>query len=148
MILRELLEKIIQTEDIASLVYERIAAVNKGDIATTALAFAKEETYHAQVIQSIIERSKGLENPVPEEVGILVELAQKEGGDPTIKLIGASRKQLFQHALQIEKNSITLYEDIVRYFAPHTTERQHFEKLAKEERAHMYFILKKLHELK
>lgn len=148
MILRELLEEIIQTEDIASGVYEKISVENGGDIATTAVTFAKQEKNHSQVIRSIIERSEDLENPAPEQLGLLLKLAQKEDGEPTFKLVGASRKQLFQYSLQMEKNSINLYEEIVRYFGPETIEGQLFEKLSKEERAHMYFILNKLHELK
>lgn len=148
MILGELLEEIFKDEEYASLVYERIAAVNEEDIKATALTFVKEEKDHSKVIQSIIELGEGLENPVPEEVVLKLKMSKKEGKDASLDLAGASRKQLFHYALQMEKDSIAQYEDIARCFDSETMGRQQFEKLAKDERNHMYFILKKLHELK
>src|SRR6056297_835591 len=148
MILNDLLKKLIQTESNASEVYEHIAAVNEGDIKATALTFSKEEKNHSQVIKSILDLEEGLEIEVPEEVELIIETNDKEGGDTDSELAGASRKQLFKFALQMEKNSVNLYEKISQCFETKTTGKQQFEKLAKEERSHMYFILKKLHELK
>ncbi|QUH24516.1 hypothetical protein [Serpentinicella alkaliphila] len=148
MLLRELLEELVLAEELGSQTYEKIAEVNEGDIAKTTLIFAKEEKKHTKVIQYLSEVIEGLENPVPEEVVLLLKKNSGKGEDPTFELEGASRKQLFQYALQIEKNSIELYEEIARHYEPDTVEMKEFIKLAKGERAHMYYILKILHDLK
>lgn len=61
---------------------------------------------------------------------------------------GITKKELFTYALKLEKASILLYEELVKHFQFSPYLLQVFTKLIEEERKHMYFILRKLHEFK
>jgi|GEM_PF-1085409 len=148
MIFRELLEHIITTEERAGEIYENIAKISDGDLEMTALNFARQEQHHKETIKKFINESKELSQKVPENATLLLESYEKSQVEAVIKNISSSRKELFKFALQMEKDSITLYEEIIRLFHLENFSKEYFEKLVKEERGHMYFVLKQLHELK
>lgn len=146
MLLKEVLKELVESEDSASELYEKIAEVNEGEVEKTARVFSKQEQQHALFIQSIMDQLESLEEPLKPEVEQLMILYREEELTHSI-IAAASRKQLFRHALKMERNSITLYEELSRHFDAGTIGRKHFEKLVAEERTHMYFILRQLHEL-
>jgi len=148
MIFKELLEHIISTEERAGRIYESIAKISDGDIEITALNFARQEQHHKEIINQFINEGKTLDQIVPENATLLLESYENNQREALIKDVSASRKELFRFALQMEKDSITLYEEIIRLFHLEDFSKQYFEKLVKEERGHMYYVLKQLHELK
>lgn len=148
MIFKELLEHIITTEERAGKIYENIAKISDGDIESTALNFAKQEQHHKKIINKYINEGNELFQNVPENATLLLESYENVQKEAVIKDVSASRKELFKFALQMEKDSITLYEEIIRLFHLEDFSKEYFEKLVKEERGHMYYVLKQLHELK
>jgi len=148
MIFKELLEHIISTEERAGRIYDNIAEISDGDIKTTALNFAKQEQHHKEIINQFISEGKALTQDVPENAALLLASYESNQRIALIEEVSTSRKKLFKFALQMEKDSITLYEEIIRLFKLDEFSKKHFEKLVKEERGHMYYVLKQLHELK
>ncbi|MPN55674.1 hypothetical protein SDC9_203358 [bioreactor metagenome] len=57
-------------------------------------------------------------------------------------------KDFFIFALGIEKSSINIYSKVLELIKEPSEEYSLFEKLIEEEKKHMIYILKKIHELK
>lgn len=148
MIFKELLEHIVSTEERAGRIYESIAKISDDDIKKTAVSFAKQEQHHKEIINEFIRDGNELDQVVPENATLLLESYENNQREALIKNVSVSRKELFKFALQMEKDSITLYEEIIRLFHLEDLSKKYFEKLVKEERGHMYYVLKQLHELK
>lgn len=148
MIFNELLEHIINTEERAGLIYESIAELNDGEIKTIAMNFAKQERHHKEMIKKFIEEADELSQEVSENAYLLLNSYEKNQKETVIKKVDTTRKELFKLALQMEKDSINIYEEIIRLFALEGLSKDYFEKLIKEERGHMYYILKQLHDMK
>ncbi|MEN1758854.1 ferritin family protein [Anoxynatronum sibiricum] len=146
MTLQTVLDALVTSEYDAGAVYEIIASRNEGDVASTSLVFAEQERQHAQRIKSLIEHRGDLNQQVSDEVGQRLMIYLKES-DSKIEAAAASRKQLFRHALKMEKDSIALYQAIAKLFELGSVGRRQFEDLVKEEQTHMYFVLKQLHDM-
>jgi len=59
-----------------------------------------------------------------------------------------SEKDFFVFALQLERNSVEIYTQLLNIFEEDSYGYKSFEYLIKEERKHMLYILNKLYELK
>ncbi|WP_350344022.1 ferritin family protein [Proteinivorax tanatarense] len=145
--LKDCLKHFIQLELKAAKFYEEIAKNNKGEIAQVAKKFQKEETSHAQKLKELLTTAElVMDSTINKEVllmsqyGIDVNLFGKE-------LKVDTRKQLFTFALQAEKDSILMYQELVSQVPKNSKPYRLFSDLIKEERGHMFFILKQLHEL-
>ncbi len=144
--LHDVLQVLVTSENDAGAVYETIAGRNEGEVARTSLVFAEQERRHAQRIKTLVDQVDGMDELVNEDMAKLLTLYVIES-ETKRELKSASRKQLFRYALQIEKDSVLLYQEIAGFFEPETPGRNQFDALVTEERAHMYFVLKQLHDL-
>ena len=146
--IKELLKKLVDSEDYVAQLYKKIAKTSEDEFAETVLLFAKQEGTHAIRIGSLLNQ---LENPdavVPMEIALLPQWSLTNESVHAESTNFTTRKKLFLYALQVEKDSIVLYEEIVRLFNEDTEGKRIFVQLIEEERKHMYFILRRLHELK
>lgn len=57
-------------------------------------------------------------------------------------------KDFFVFALGIEKSSINIYSKVLENIKEYSKEYSLFKKLIEEEKKHMIYIIKKIHELK
>lgn len=145
--LREYVEKLIQMELDAAKLYEEIEQVTSEEIAVAARTFKEEEYSHADILKKIFL------NLPPEELSKEVNSSSVndhelnssiEAEDESLQ----NRKNFFLFALQGEKDSLELYGKLKRLFKDDETLSKTFDNLLLEERKHMYFILKNLHEMK
>lgn len=146
--LHDCFDKFIDLERHASDLYKKIKLGAPEHIARIAETFSKEELKHVKWL-------KGLKQDVPnsdfegnEEFYYISDFNFKSldinGEDLNVK----SEKEFFLFALQMEKNSILMYSEFKKFFEMKSNEYELFTKIIDEERSHMYFILKVLHDLK
>lgn len=145
--LRELLEKIALSEEHAMNIYKKIAEKGEENIKKTAEVFAEEKRRHSEEMRKHLKVNEELEEPIPAEIFMLLEIDGK-GQESILQREGITKKELFTYALKLEKNSILLYEELVKHFQFSPSWSQVFTNLKEEERKHMYFILRNLHEFK
>lgn len=145
--LSEYVEKLIQMELDAAKLYEEIEQVTSEEIAAAARTFKEEEYSHATILKKIFL------NLPPEELSKEVDSISVDAYESNSNTVAQdenfqNRKNFFLFALQGEKDSLELYGKLKRLFKDDETLSQTFDNLLLEERKHMYFILKNLHEMK
>ncbi|WP_353893638.1 hypothetical protein PRVXH_000390 [Proteinivorax hydrogeniformans] len=142
--LKDCLKHFIHLELEAAKVYEKIAEHSEGEIAQVAKTFQNEEAVHAQRLEELLASKETISNQTVNEELLLLP---RYGSELETSTKLDTRKQLFTFALQAEKDSILMYQEIANQLPESSALYQFFNDLIKEERDHMFFILKKLHEL-
>lgn len=128
-------------------IYDIISNKSEGEISEVASIFRKQEIIHAERIQILGEKHRDKEVSIRSEIMYLPEYSLQSERISEDTLNFSTRKELFLFALRGEKDSILLYSEFGKEFDVGSDENIFFEKLANEERGHMYYILQKLHEL-
>jgi rubrerythrin len=145
MILKECIKELIVIEENASALYERESRNSDDRLETAMKAFAKEESNHRDALLFQLEKIEDKAVVISEE--IVSRLNRQK--DHLKKGIGTdpSQKEFFKFALQMERNSVELYETLLENFAPETSYGKTFAEFVPEEKRHMIFILNILHHM-
>lgn len=128
--------------------YEKIARASNGEIAKIALAFREEELIHARKLEEINLCLTDEELSLESGLGYLDDFIENSMTSMGKEFNYVTRKDFFVFALQREKDSIILYDSLKDHFQFNKSAYQIILELIEEERKHMYYILKILHELK
>lgn len=146
--LSEALEYFIELENKSAVLYEKTAETSSKELEIIFLKFRDQELEHAQKL------SEYRIDIIDIDLGVRVELLFMEGSGYGVKnyteegLKFTSRKDFFIFALQGEKNSILTYTEFKEFLQKDSNEFKMIETFIEEERNHMYYILKMMHDLK
>lgn len=144
--LKECFLKLAEIEEYGSELYKQSSEKCSEKLRPVLLSLSLEEKQHKDTIIKLYEDDKlkviKLENNMEKIIDYQVDYLNNE------KNLGFyEEKEFFKFALQLEKNSIEIYEKILEIFAIGSYEYKIFETLIKEEKKHMIYILNKLYEL-
>jgi len=139
----DLCHNMIQLEENARILYLKFAEMCNVRIKNTMLRFSKEEEKHKDTIFSLfkdIGSTLELNNDV-------LNLIQQQNFYKISEDGLKKDKDFFIFALNIEKQSIEIYSKCLKNFEENTDEYNLFSELIEQEKKHMLYILKILHEL-
>lgn len=142
------IERLVEMELDGAKIYEEIANFSPEEISKVAFTFKNEEFKHAKLLKDMGREVENIRLPADFEKFYDKELnlrSSKYGND---ELKFSERKDFFMFALKGEKESISIYEKIKEVFALDSKGYNLMDKLIKEEKNHMYFLLKILHDMK
>ena len=139
------LSKVKEMEEFASKMYKEIAEAAQPDVKKVAIRFSEEEEKHALVIEEVMRLYDQREITLNERANLLLQswYDKRKLFDPTEL---TTMKDFFKFGLQGEKDSVLLYEEIIQSFPEGTKGHSMITKLIEEEKKHMYFLLKQLHQ--
>jgi rubrerythrin len=141
------IEQLIEMEIEGAELYKEIEEVSLGHIEVIARNLKEEELLHAKELKQISEALPGYELLSEAELMNIEDFIIKTPVNRD-KFISLTRKEFFTMALQMENDSIQLYDRLKETLKDRTLVYETLENLIEEERRHMYVILKMLHEIK
>jgi rubrerythrin len=112
------------------------------------ISFSKEEEKHKSFMLELSNNKKIKEDKLHVNVEKVFQKQVDYLNNKDKKLDLTSEKEFFGFALQLEKNSVEIYTELLRIFETDSHGYKSFEELIKEERKHMLYILNRLYELK
>jgi rubrerythrin len=142
------INKFIEMEEDAAWLYEKIAELSDSEIAKIARNYKEEEIRHKEVIKNMAVSLYNDEIAVDENEISADKLSLRSSKYVESELAINSRKDFFLFALQGEKESVSMYNEFLKYLKESTKEHSVFTKLIEEEKQHMYFLLRVLHDMK
>lgn len=145
--LNELCQNMIQIEENARVFYEELAGFCEERIKETVITFAKQEEIHKEIIEELFGNIENVDLHLSEKAKEIIK-EQKEFINYNKNVNFGKEKEFFNFAFSIEMKGIDTYSEIIKNFKKNTEEYNLFNNLIEEEKKHMLFILKKLHELK
>ena len=140
--------KLAEIEVLGEEMYENISKSCREKLKPVALALAKEEAQHQELMIKLSQDDRCTGNKLNEEIELILNQQIDH-----IKIIGEKldtncEKDFFQYALQIEKNSIDMYTAQLSAFENDSNAFIMFENIINEERKHMLYILDRLYKLR
>ena len=145
--LKECFLKLAKIEEDGSLLYRRFSEICGEKLKPVVIAFSKEEEKHKIIMLELSNNEKLKENRLNDASENIFQRQVDLLNSNDIKLNRISEKEFFVFALQLEKNSIEIYTELLYIFEMDSYMYKRFENLIKEERKHMVYILSKLYEL-
>jgi rubrerythrin len=133
----------VKLEENARILYLMLAEMCDVRIKNTMLNFSQEEEKHKEIILGIFKETENdleLNNEV-------LSLIQPQNLYEISKNSLQKDKDFFVFALNTEKQSIEIYTKILNIFQKNSEEYNLFFDLIEQEKKHMLYILKILHEL-
>lgn len=144
--LQECFLELANIEEAGAKLYGNFSEECSEKLKAVVISFSQEEERHKKIMIELSIDEKLKENQLQEEVE---EVFQKQVDYLNNKKLDlSSEKEFFGFALQVEKNSVEIYTELLRIFEPDSQSYKNFEELIKEERKHMLYILNRLYELK
>lgn len=135
-------------EEEAANLYKEFSEICSENLKDVIIKLSDEEKKHIGIVYKVSENIKFKEK----ELGELVNKVFKQQVDyMNVKdksEILTKEKNFFIFALQMEKNSIEIYTELLKLFKQDSQECKNFEMLLNEEKNHMIYVLNQLHELK
>lgn len=141
-------DRLIEMELDGAKIYEEIDDQSLGEISEIAVKFKGEEIKHAKLLESMREELAAITLNMDFEKFYEEELNLRSSKYNKDELKFLERKDFFMFALKGEKESISIYEKIKDMFDLDSKGYSLMDKLIKEEKSHMYFLLKILHDMK
>lgn len=137
--------KVKEMEQFASKMYREIADAAQLDVKKVATRFSEEEEKHAKAIEEIMRLYDQRDVALSERSYLLLQswYDKRRQFDPSEF---TTMKDFFKFGLQGEKDSVLLYEEIIKSFPEDSTGYSLITKLIEEEKKHMYYLLKQLHQ--
>lgn len=143
----EFCENMIALEENAKVFYEILAEICDERIKETVLMFAGQEEKHKEIMEILFKNSKNVKIDLNEEIKqIIKEQIYFINNNKGINF--EKEKDFFNFAFAIEKKSIDTFNNILLIYERNTEEYNLFYNLIEEEKKHMLYILKRIHELK
>lgn len=142
------IERLVDMELDGAKIYEEIGSSSPEEISKVASTFKNEEFNHAKLLEDMGEEVESISLPADFEKFYDEELSLRSSRYDKNELNFLERKDFFMFALKGEKESIAIYEKIKEIFSLDAKVYNLMERLIKEEKNHMYFILKILHDMK
>lgn len=139
------LEKFSKMEKYANSAYEMIKANSSDKIAVAACKLAAEELSHEKLLDTLCREIGDYE--IDDILCHTPEFNMNYLNLNEMELILKNEKDFFLFSLQLEKDSMFLYDKFKENFKVNSKEYKLFSKLAEVEKEHMYYILKIMHEL-
>lgn len=135
-------------EEDGSVLYKKFSEKCSENLKPVVLAFSSEEEKHKKLLLELskdrVFKGKQINDNINDIFNQQIDYINNKSKN--IKL--DEEKEFFLFALQLEKNSIVMYTKLLKIFEINSYEYKSFEKLIKEEKSHMVYILNKLYEVK
>lgn len=145
--LNEFCENMIQIEENAKVFYENLAGICDERIKEAVIMFARQEEKHKEIMEKLFKNLVDVKLDLNEEIKQIIN-EQMNFINKNKYINFEKEKDFFNFAFEIEKKSIDAYSRIIGVFETDTEEYKLFYSLIEEEKKHMIFILKIIHELK
>lgn len=146
--LNEFYQNMIQIEENARVFYEELAGFCEDRIKETVITFAKQEEMHKEIIKELFGNIENVNLDLSEKAKEIIKEQEEFIKNNNKNINFGKEKEFFNFAFSIEMKGIDTYSEIIKNFKKNTEEYNLFNNLIEEEKKHMLFILKKLHELK
>ena len=144
--MNEFCQNMIQLEENARVLYLKFSEICDIRIRDTMLEFSEEEESHKGIILKIFDHiESNLE--LDDEIRTILKDQQLFYENGSENFILKKDKDFFVFSLSIERNSIDVYSEILHTFEMHSIEYNLFNDLIEQEKKHMVYILKALHDL-
>ncbi|MDF2505722.1 MAG: Rubrerythrin [Clostridiaceae bacterium] len=141
------MQNLIQLEENAKLLYERISIICSDRLKETVIKFSYEEELHKEIIQKLFLRIDY--EIIPNERILKLIRDQFNFYDKkNLEFEKINEKEFFLIALKIEQSSIEFYTEIIASIDHRTETYKIFNSLIEQEKKHMIKIVKMLHELR
>ena len=145
--LRECFIELASIEEDGSLLYKNFSKECSEKLKPVVISFSEEEGKHKKFMILLSNNENLREKLIDEEVEkVFQKHVDYLNNDKKLNL--TSEKEFFIFALQLEKDSVEIYTELLYIFETDSNEYKRFEDLIKEERKHMLYILNKLYDLK
>jgi|UniRef100_A0A7V3REM1 rubrerythrin len=139
--LEELLGVALKIEGSGYAFYSELASRSSGKNKKLFQSLADQEREHAKIFEKIVSESKennGLEPLNEEAVGYLRIFAETSIFPEIEKGVPADLKEALELALDVEKDSVVFYEELLKY----VPQKETVQKIVEEEKKHFKDILK------
>jgi len=146
--LQECFLKLSQIEEGGAELYEKFSQKCSEKLKPVVIAFSEEEEKHKNFMLDLSNDENLKEEQLQEDVEKVFQKQADYLNNKDEKLDLTSEKDFFGFALQLEKNSVEIYTELLRIFEIDSIRYKFFEDLINQERKHMLYILNKLYELK
>jgi Rubrerythrin. len=137
----------IQLEENARSLYMKFSEICDLRIKKIIINFAEEEENHKKIIKSIFSHLI-TDVELNDEILMLIQEQELYRKEMEENVFNNRDKDFFVFALGIEKSSINIYSKVLENIKEYSKEYSLFKKLIEEEKKHMIYIIKKIHELK
>jgi rubrerythrin len=145
---KEFCDNMIQLEENAADLYRRFGVNCNDRIKSTVLSMAQEEDKHKEIMLKLFSGTQIINFKFNEEIKSIIKDQFDHLRGKSEDLNFKSEKDFFNFAFEIEKKSIDTFSNIIQIFEKDTSEYNLFNFLIDEEKKHMIYILKRIHELK
>lgn len=145
--LNEFCENMIQIEENAKVFYEKLAEICDERIKEAVLMFAGQEEKHKEIMENLFKNIVNVKLDLNEEIKQIIK-DQIDFINNNKDMNFEKEKDFFNFAFEIEQKSIDAYGKIIWVFEIDTEGYILFKNLIEEEKKHMLYILKRIHELK
>ena len=142
--LRECFLELVRIEEEGAEIYLKFSEKCDEKIRRVLILFSEQERKHRKALLELskYERLQDRQLDIHTEQSFMKQInyLNNEETNPI------TEKEFYKYALQLEKNSAELYENLSAEFEPDTYENKVFRDLMKEEKRHMIFILNRLYQ--
>lgn len=140
--------KLAQIEEDGAELYQKFSEECSEKLKPVVISFSEEEETHKEIMLELSNNEKLKEKQLDQYGREAFQKQVDYLNNNYKKLNLTSEKEFFGFALQLEKNSVEIYTELLSIFETDCYGYKKFEALIKEERKHMLYILNKLYELK
>lgn len=128
--------------------YEKFSKECSKELNPIMVSFSNEEKKHETFIMDLCINNNLTEKQLNEQTKKAIE-KQINFINCNSKVLNLnSQKDSFRYSLQLEKNSIDIYTELLNICEKNAYEHVNFENLIEEERKHMLYIIEKLYKMK
>jgi hypothetical protein len=146
--LQECFLKLAKIEEGGSELYQKFSQECSEKLKPVVISFSEEEEKHKSFMIELSNYENLKEEQLHEDVEKVFKKQVDYLNNKDEKLDLTSEKDFFGFALQLEKNSVEIYTELLRIFETDSHGYKSFEELINQERKHMLYILNRLYELK
>lgn len=144
----EFCNNLIQLEDNAGNLYEKFAMKCDERIKEAVLGLSREEEQHKEEMLKLYNSLSNVKSELNEEVKLIIKEQREYIENKDKNLDFKNDKDFFGFAFEIEQQSVDLFSKVLEMFSEGTNEYKIISNLIEEEKRHMIYILRKIHELK
>lgn len=135
-------------EDAASNVYKTFSKICAENLKDVIIKLSEEEKNHKRIIYNSFKNIKFKEMDLGSSIDDAFKIQDNYMKVADQNEILSNEKNFFIFALQMEKNSAEIYEELLKLFEQSSEEYANFEMLLNEEKNHMVYVLNELYAIK